>query len=363
MSSISDAKTAAQALIGEHTLCEASLTLGVAGCTLTIRSNAPALIEQLRHYFAEALAEPGAEHMELLAIERECVDLGVDFVDWQREPGKPGRKDSYRELQDARLIRKVRTGMVFLQSETARIAAGPCLQYDNQVINFVNAQCMNWLQHRQWYICHAAGLVHQGRALGMAGFSGGGKSTLMLRLMDRPDVNYLTNDRLFLQRDGAQVAAVGIPKLPRINPGTIVGNPSLHCLVSDEQLARWAAMPLDELWHLEEKYDVLVSQVYGNGRMTPQAPLGAFVVLNWQRDSDESPRLERVDLAQRPDLLSAIMKSPGPFYQYPDGHFLMDTTALDPQPYLHTLQDVPVYEARGGVDFDALVPQCLKVLA
>jgi len=64
--------------------------------------------------------------------------MDFDFKDWTREFGKSGRKDSYVDIEDARLIHKVRTGMVFLQSSDQKIAAGPCLQNDNQVINFIN---------------------------------------------------------------------------------------------------------------------------------------------------------------------------------------------------------------------------------
>ena len=61
-----------------------------------------------------------------------------------------------------------------------------------------------------------------------------------------------------------------------------------------------------------------------------------------------------VDLAQRHDLLGAIMKSPGPFYQYSDGSFHQDMAEFDEQAYLEALQGVPVYEATGKVDFAAL---------
>jgi len=286
--------------------------------------------------------------------------LGLDFVDWKREPDKTGRKDAYVDLEDARLVQKVRTGMVFLQSRDARIAAGPCRRYDNQVINFVNAQYMNWLQNRGWLICHASGLVKDSGCLAIAGFSGGGKSTLMLRLMDDPAVSYLTNDRLFVHRADTGTQAVGIPKLPRINPGTIVHNPALHGLLSDAQRAEFLAMPREELWHLEDKYDVHVDRVYGAGRITEQAPLRAFLVLNWQRDSDTPLRVEQVDLARRRELLAAIMKSPGPFYQFTDGSFFTDTMALNEEAYLAALDGVAVYEASGRVDFDGLTRHCLQ---
>ncbi|MEA3413108.1 MAG: HprK-related kinase B [Pseudomonadota bacterium] len=361
MSTITDAVSAATALTGGATLCDDALLLSPGECTLRLRSNSAALIDDLRRYFAHVVAPSGDKEpeLDLVAIESSPPDPGVEFIDWKREPGKTGRKDAYHDLEDGRLVWKVRTGMVFLQSETHRIAAGPCLKYDNQVINFINAQYMNWLQHRDWLICHASGLVVRGSTLGIAGFSGGGKSTLMLRLLDHDQVSYLTNDRLFIRPNANGVDAIGIPKLPRVNPGTIVHNPKLHGLISREERDTLLALPRGELWDLEDKYDVDVAQVYGPGQITPQAPLSAFLVLNWHRDLNEPPRLERVDPNTRRDLLGAIMKSPGPFYQYPDGSFRRDTTPLDEQAYLRMLGNVPVYEILGGVDFEAIVADCL----
>ena len=358
MSPIDSLQSAADALAGDATLAAEALHLDLGECHIRLRSNSPELITQLRGYFAHALGPEAEPTLDLLAIERQApdpaADLGIAFIDWKREPGKSGRKDSYYDLPGARLIRKVRTGMVFLQSETARIAAGPCREYDNQVINFINAQYMNWLQHHDWRICHAAGLVHDGRCLGIAGFSGGGKSTLMLHLLEREGIDYLTNDRLFIRAEGGQVDAAGIPKLPRVNPGTIVHNPRLHPLIAEEQRLALLELPKEELWELEEKYDVMVEDVYGEGRIVPVAPLGGFLILNWRRDDDAPVSVERFDPAERPELLGAIMKSPGPFYQYPDGRFLDDETPLDPAIYIEALADVPLYEARGGVDFPAL---------
>jgi hypothetical protein len=56
------------------------------------------------------------------------------------------------------------------------------------------------------------------------------------------------------------------------------------------------------------------------------------------------------------------MKSPGPFYQYPDGTFQKDTTAFDETAYLDALQDTAVYVARGRVDFSGLSERCLSEL-
>ena len=76
---------------------------------------------------------------------------------------------------------------------------------------------MNWLQRQGWLICHASALVYKDKGFGIAGFSGGGKSTLMLHLMANPEMSYLTNDRLFIHNTAEGVLSRGIPKLPRVN--------------------------------------------------------------------------------------------------------------------------------------------------
>ena len=351
--------SAAAALRNHAQLSDDDLHLRLGECRLRLRSNSAQLITGLRGYFRHVLADAAPADLEVIAIEREAPDLGVEFIDWAREPGKTGRKDAYYDFSGGRLVRKVRTGMVFLQSESQRIAAGPCLQNDNQVINFINAQYMNWLQQRDWMICHAAGLVYHDRCLGIAGFSGGGKSTLMLHLMEHDEVSYLTNDRLFVRQEHGIAQSLGIPKLPRINPGTIVHNPRLSVLIPDAQRETLLKLPPQELWEIEDKYDVQVEEVYGAGKIKASAPLTAFLVLNWQRGSEQELTLGAVDLSQRRDLLAAIMKSPGPFYQYADGSFHQDSMPFDEQAYLDALQGVSVYEAKGRVDFAGLVRLCL----
>jgi HprK-related kinase B len=354
--------SAVSALRAEAPLCVDELYLALGECTLRLRSNSTELLTLLADYFSHVVCEPLAHDIEVIAIERDAPELDIDFIDWKREPGKTGRKDSYAELPGARLVRKVRTGMMFLQSERQRIAAGPCLKYNNQVINFINSQYMNWLQNRGWLICHAAGLVYRDKCLGIAGFSGGGKSTLMLHLMDDDEVAYLSNDRLFVHAGSGQVLARGIPKLPRINPGTIVHNKRLQGLIPAQQRKALLQLPAAELWELEDKYDVHIDRIYGSDRIIPEAPLSAFLILDWQRDGERELQVERVDLTVQRDLLGALMKSPGPFYQHPDGTFQQDTAVFDDASYLAALEQVPVYVARGRVDFSTLSDRCLHEL-
>ncbi len=340
-----------------------SLSLNLGECRIRLRSNSKSLLNRLSKYFQHILDKTGPANVEITAIEAPPPNLTLNFRDWPREPGKSGRKDACLDIPGGRLVQKVRTGMLFLQSENWKIACGPCLDNDNQVINFINSQYMNWLQHRNWLICHAAGISYFGRGMALAGFSGGGKSTLMLKLLDHEKVHYLTNDRLFIRKNQTGIVqSAGIPKLPRINPGTIINNPKLAELIPAERRQTLLNLPAEELWNLDEKHDVYIDRIYGRNRIVRQAPLHALVILNWERNSSRSVQIRRVDLQVRTELLKSIMKSPGPFYQSPDGSFLSGSEPFEQKNYLDTIANVPVYEAYGGVDFQRLSEYCMEIL-
>ena len=116
-----DVESIAGMLQGDAQLCTDRLSLALGDCTLQVRSNAAAVIDGLRQYFSHVPAGTGQPDIEVIAIEREAPATGIEFVDWQREPGKAGRKDAYFDVPGGRVVQKVRTGMVFLQSETWRI--------------------------------------------------------------------------------------------------------------------------------------------------------------------------------------------------------------------------------------------------
>ena len=343
-----------QQLLASQQLLDDVVELDMGYCSCRLISNSSKLLALLADYFSYVVKPVEKPTYTLTLIESEPADLAVDFIDWQREPGKTGRKDSYVDIGQGRLIRKVRTGMLFLQSQQSLIAAGPCLANDNQVINFICSQMMTWLQQRDWLICHAASIVHKGKAMAIAGFSGGGKSSLMLTMLEQQDTQFLTNDRLFIHATDGKVSAAGIPKMPRINPGTIVHNPRLNDLIDTSQREALLALPNDELWQLEDKYDADIERFYGEDRIQYQAPFHALLILNWSRDSEQQTAIEQVDISQRPELLAAVMKSPGPFYQDNRGRFIDDQYQANSDEYAQALADVAVFEATGKVDFDRL---------
>jgi len=328
--------------------------LTVGGFVVEVRCTSNALLAELLRYFQHVISAPARPDMTVHVLGDAELPFAVDYQDWAREPGKSGRKDAIFDLENGRLVQKVRTGVQFLQAPDWAIAFGPTEDHPNQVINFVNTQILNHFQRGGWVACHAAAVRTTTKGLAISGLSGGGKSTTMLRLMEVAGTQYVTNDRLLVRNAGDRVDALGVPKLPRINPGTIITNERLSGLIDEEREEELRNMEPDELWHVEEKYDLFIDDIYGPGRISHEAQLTDFWVLNWSRHSTAPTEVTEVGLNERPDLLSAIVKSPGPFYQAPTGSFWTDRSELDPQTYLDALKGVQVWEVTGQIDFDAL---------
>lgn len=333
--------------------------LAVGSVTLGVHAPEPQRAALIR-YFGEAVINAPATEGDAVSVHLlpgQALVPEPDWSDWARETGKSGRKDAIFDLDDARLVRKVRSGVTFLQSFDHALAFGPLVENESTVINFINTQVLNLCLREGWQLCHAAAVTSTTRGLAISGLSGGGKSTSILRMMDVEGVRFVSNDRVLVKAGRpaqAPVEALGIPKHPRINPGTILGNPRLHAMLTPARRAELERMPLQELWQLEEKHDLIIDAVYGPGQVQYATALSDFWVLNWSHDSAEPTRVTEVELSGRPDLLSAIMKSPGPFYQHPDGTFEPNGNSPDPAPYLAALENVRVSEVSGRIDFDAL---------
>lgn len=328
--------------------------LSVGGYVVEVRCTSDRLRATLLRHLQHVICPPAAPDVTVHVLGARKLPFPVQYKDWAREPGKTGRKDAIFDLDGGRLISKVRTGMTFLQSPDWAIAFGPADAHPNQVINFINTQILNHFQRAGWVACHAAAISANCAGLAISGLSGGGKSTAILRLMEISGTRYVTNDRLLVRACASRTEALGIPKLPRINPGTIVSNPRFAGTLTGERARELRAMAPDALWHLEEKHDLFIDDTFGPGRISHSAHLTNFWILNWTRHSDAPTRLNKVRLAHRPDLLSAIMKSPGPFYQQTDGPFWSDATPNDDSAYLTALARVQVWEVTGAIDFNAL---------
>ena len=336
------------------------VVLDLHGERYELRCDDVALANELRRYFAAFLSSDhrAPVSVELHAYERPPVSFDPDdVITPPLARGSKRQKEQYVDRPDGRFVIKTRTGMVFGFGGPHNIAVGPCNDNPNQVVNFVNNRLMSRALDRGAVLAHAAAVSRGGAAVAFAGFSGMGKSTAALHLMNAPGTVFVSNDRLLLCAGArGEVVASGVPKHPRINPGTALNNPALGGIVSDQEAASLRALPHAELWQLEDKYDAIIEECFGAGRFNLVAPLRAFVVLNWG-PTGAPLRVERCALAARTDLLDAIMKGPGLFH-----HPGRPIPTPDPEAYLSVLKDTPILEFSGGVDFEGATRECLRVL-
>lgn len=333
-------------------------------CRVRIRSNSPALVDELAAYFRPFIAPPeatssGGPDIEIHAIEGEPLDVDQAALEvHQPEPGKTRIKEEFLDLGTGRVVRKRLTGMVFLFNEQINIASGHCLANSNQIVNFINNRFIQWSVKREWALCHAAGVMSKaGRGVVIAGISGAGKSTLSLHLVGR-GLDFVSNDRILIRRRPAAsghgdetVRMVGVAKLPRINPGTIMNNPALAPMLTEENRRRYASMPREELWGLEEKYDVPIEEIFGPDRFHLAADVVGVYILNWSREAQGSTAITPIDLADHPHLLEALMKRLGVFY-YDRTEWHEPEERPDRDTYLAILRHTPAFAVSGRLDFD-----------
>lgn len=339
-----------EALIERH--CALHPPVHVLGLALgswraDVRSNSEALIACLRDYFRDFLGSEGPSRCDIVALETPPADLGLAYSVKEPDPGKTRIKEEFAVLEDGRAVRKRLTGMVFLFGEGRNLALGPCLENPNQVVNFVNNRFIEHKLHQGCLLGHAAGVAHAGAGLALAGFSGMGKSTLALHMMNH-GLDFVSNDRVMIGRGAGPLMMYGVAKMPRVNPGTVLNNPALAAVMPEADRAAFKDLPVEELWSLEHKYDAFIDQCFGPGRFHIEARMKGLAVLNWSRGG-KGLDVRPVDVNARRDLLGAFMKSTGLFYENSEG---LPEPDFSEEAYVEMLAGCEVLEVTGGADFE-----------
>ncbi len=312
------------------------------------------LIEDLMEYYKSYLpvTQPITSSMDLYVMEQAAAGDELNWLEVPREVGKQGRKEGYLDVPGGRWIKKFKTGMSFLQRPDQLVALGPCSVNLAQIINFINNQFLNHFLRQDFTLGHASAFSVQGQVTAIAAGAGGGKSTLMLRCLEKDTRDFLTNDRILFKKVGNSTETIGLAKLPRVNPGTLLYSERLRHILPESRQQALSSMPTSELWSLEEKYDVQIEDDYGPNRVQLTGQLVNLIMLDWSLDSPEETRLERVDLSQEPDVIEGLRKRPGPFYQDNQGVFA-DLNVIDStEHYVDQLANVTVYRLAGKIDFD-----------
>jgi HprK-related kinase B len=348
--------SSADALVGDLSTPHV-VALRVADVPLEVTTNDLDVWAALSLYYAPWVTEltTPSTRIRLIQGHREAHGRFVDLV---RADGKRV-KEAIQPTGGGRLILKRATGVVMGLWPDQAVAVGDLRTHLNQAINLVNACFAKVVLRRGHVLLHAAGVSRDGRAVVLAGLPGAGKSSAALHLVDA-GFRFVSNDRVLVRADRGRVEALGYPKQPRVNPGTLLGHPRLSTMLKPEERAELEGMDPAALWALERKRDVDLDAVYGRGTVALRAEMRALVLLRWRRDGDglgmdrlaPDAALQRLEVFRKDLGAFDLDRTPG-----------APVTAAERAGYRALVEAIPVLEITGRVDFRALVGAVSTLLA
>lgn len=345
---------------GARSECSSELVVRFDDLSFRLLADNQQILDILEDYYAGLTSDRTAANGKSTILTLHLVDRRVDTgnnhwtpVDRTRA-SHPGLKEVYLDVPDGRWIRKVRTGLVMLQSLQTPAVFGDLHANSSQVINFINNQFLNHHQRQGYLLGHASAFTVNGATTAIAASSGGGKSTLMLKALEKDGTRFLSNDRILFRSVDNQVHVLGVAKHPRVNPGTLLHSKRLRPILAEPERRRFEAMPTAELWGVEQKYDVPICRMYGPGKAQLAGQLRNLVLLDWSLNTPEPTRLSKVNINTTPEALDGLRKSPGPFFQAADGSFPGEKTR-SAAVYAEHLGGVHVWRLCGRVDFNRAI--------
>jgi HprK-related kinase B len=323
------------------------LTLSFPGVALSVYTNDPRVASGLARYFAPFRSEvPLRDTLPLFALQGAPSfdpDRLNDVIG--RDPGRP-IKEAFYDVVGGRIVVNRRTGVVVYIAEPAHAVIGDLVRHLHEAANAVSMVFAKAMLRRGYVMLHASAALGDEGGVAFAAQSGAGKSTMALALVEE-GYRFVTNDRLLVRLHNGQVEMVGVPKIPRVNPGTLLRLPRLTSLLPQEDRRRYEHMSPDALWTAEEKRDVEVDQIFGPGTFRLTGRLRIAYILAW-RLGEGGWGVRPLDPAARRTVLRRMIKRVG---------------IQDLQPPLPAAQEesldaiagaIPISEVTGPPDVSAL---------
>jgi HprK-related kinase B len=319
----------------------------VSGYPMRVAVNDRRLDDAVKRYFEPFIAPASAGPIRVTGVVGEPALDRSALRDVQRPGARP--KIAYYDHASARVILKKRSGVVHYLWGDRCYAVGELVRHPQQLFNLVGLAFGRALRRRGHLALHASGVARAGAGIGFVGPSGSGKSTLALTLMDF-GYDYVSNDRLFLGEGAEGVEITGVPKWPRVNPGTLLASDRLRNLMTLDEIARYRTLSRAELWSVEDKYDVPIESIYGRGRLALRVGLETLYVLAW-KSGGGTPSVRPVPGDERAEALLPYIKTEA--YDPPESRA---ASTASPSALL---RDVPLYRVTGGADIPWLARHVL----
>jgi len=326
------------------------LSLRVVDVPIIVQTNDVRVWSALRLYYDPWVANETPTGAGVVRLVHDNSVTGPEgFRDVVRGEGRKV-KEAVREGDGERLILKRTTGVLMGVRPGHAWATGDLVANLNQAVNLINHCYARAVLARGHLLLHASAVSWNGRAAALAGPPGAGKSTTALHLVEA-GYRFLSNDRVLAKPLDDRVEALGYPKQPRVNPGTLLSHPRLRRRMSVEERHELEAMPAAELWDLERKSDVDLNTVYVKGTIELQGDLKTLVLLRWTRDG-VGLDVRRLPLARALAAVPLVHKDLGVFDI--DRPFDAPVAPAELAAYARLFARIAVIEVRGRVQPAAL---------
>lgn len=335
-----------------------SLNIKLHDTVIEVKTNNAGLKDSLEKYFKYYITDTETPDISITAIEAPAPDFSpLNLIKKEPDKGKNRIKEEYININGGRLVRKLLTGMVFYFDGKRNLAIGPALINSNQIVNFINNRYIEKKLKDGCRLFHSSAVTCEDKGVAISGFSGMGKSTLALKMLDK-GFKFVSNDRLLVGRDREKLMMYGVAKYPRINPGTIINNKRISGILSEEEIQEYVSLSFEDLWKTEKKYDFFIEDIYGEGTFKVASTMSTLIVLNWDHKNNEKTSLAEVDLKDRIILFSAFTKQPGLFYLEKKEREVANSN----KEYLELLSDCRVFEVTGNINFEVLAAKVVDIV-